>query len=190
MISRRCRAYDNGDKALSTFEAQLTFAPVDRDPDMKFFPSTGRTVFDRPPTRRTAGRAPGALLHRPPLETAIEASGQRPATVSFTRPPMPSPIACPPPAFRSSERFLSGTSSSDAPGRPSVKVASSANPPPPRRADQLESSAPSGLTVNRLLGVVRRVLTPAAHAPAIRDGQPQCAFDDKPLPTADRDAAR
>ena len=157
---------------------------------MKFFPATARTVFARSTAPKAADPASaGSLLHRIPLEIAVQSSGPRSTTNSFTRPPMPCPNACPPLVFRPNNGFQNVTSSTGALSRANVGVASPRNPASPRQADQLESTILPGRILIVLLANVRRVFTTTQRTTPIGDGQTLRDFDCNQQPAAGRGAA-
>jgi hypothetical protein len=130
----------------------------DRDPVMKFFPATSRTVFGCPPAPQATGpTSAGALRHRISLKAMMESSGPRLATNSFTRPPMPCPNSCPPHLFRPYNRFHQVTAATDAPSHTSLGVSSPPDRAFPKQVDLLESTASPNRVLSGILANVRRL---------------------------------
>jgi len=125
---------------------------------MKFYPATARTVFDRSPPPAIADPASaGRFLDLIRFKTTVEPFGSRPATNSFTRPPMPCPNASAPPVLRHHNRFEQVMPSTDAPGRMNAEISSLPHPAAPGPADQLESIASPRRISMGLLANFRRL---------------------------------
>ena len=180
----------SGSTEYPAFPVQHPATANDRDPVMKFFPATARTVFDRSPSQKTAcPTSVGIRLYRIPLETAKESSGPRPITNSFTRPPMPRPNACPLLVFRPNNGFQNVTSSTGALSRANVRVSSPPNPASPRQEDQLKSTILPSWIIIRLLADIRRAFATTQRTAPIGDGQTLRDFDCNQQPAAGRGAA-